>query len=132
QDSLNSAAGGNFLDKMPRECLAIIKSKSKVCYSHSKPIVAKVSTNASTSGVSPDVAELKDMVKALLLDKKESKSTSCSRESSRGELCYLRCKDISAARHKLMLLDTAAGYDFYCWVAGSGDGLGGKNGRDVQ
>nr|GEX46728.1 reverse transcriptase domain-containing protein [Tanacetum cinerariifolium] len=31
---------------------------------------AGVSTNASTSGVSPDVAELKDMVKALLLDKK--------------------------------------------------------------
>nr|GEY32491.1 reverse transcriptase domain-containing protein [Tanacetum cinerariifolium] len=31
---------------------------------------ARVSMNASTSGVSPDVAELKDMVKALLLDKK--------------------------------------------------------------
>nr|GFA00138.1 reverse transcriptase domain-containing protein [Tanacetum cinerariifolium] len=31
---------------------------------------AGASTNASTSGVSPDVAELKDMVKALLLDKK--------------------------------------------------------------
>nr|GEU80072.1 hypothetical protein [Tanacetum cinerariifolium] len=31
---------------------------------------AGVSTNASTFGVSPDVAELKDMVKALLLDKK--------------------------------------------------------------
>nr|GEW64565.1 reverse transcriptase domain-containing protein [Tanacetum cinerariifolium] len=70
QDSLNSAAGGNFLDKIPRECLAIIESKSKVCYSRDKPIVAKMSTNASTSGVSPDVAELKDMVKALLLDKK--------------------------------------------------------------
>nr|GEY15875.1 reverse transcriptase domain-containing protein [Tanacetum cinerariifolium] len=70
QDSLNSAAGGNFLDKMPRECLAIIESKSKVCYSRNKPVVSKVSTNASTSGVSPDVAELKDMVKALLLDKK--------------------------------------------------------------
>nr|GEY84239.1 hypothetical protein [Tanacetum cinerariifolium] len=28
-DSLNSAAGGNFLDKMPRECLKIIESKSK-------------------------------------------------------------------------------------------------------
>ncbi|GJR06518.1 reverse transcriptase domain-containing protein [Tanacetum coccineum] len=26
QDSLNSAAGGNFLDKMPRECLRIIES----------------------------------------------------------------------------------------------------------
>nr|GEV48341.1 reverse transcriptase domain-containing protein [Tanacetum cinerariifolium] len=29
QDSLNSAAGGNFLDKMPADCLKIIKSKSK-------------------------------------------------------------------------------------------------------
>ncbi|GJT22628.1 hypothetical protein Tco_0892565 [Tanacetum coccineum] len=33
-------------------------------------IVAKVSTSSSTPGVSPDVAELKDMVKALLLNKK--------------------------------------------------------------
>nr|GEX43296.1 reverse transcriptase domain-containing protein [Tanacetum cinerariifolium] len=70
QDSLNSAAGGNFLDKMPRECLAIIESKSKVRYSRNKPVVAKLSTNTSTFGISPDVAELKDMVKALLLDKK--------------------------------------------------------------
>nr|GEX72906.1 reverse transcriptase domain-containing protein [Tanacetum cinerariifolium] len=52
---------------MPRECLAIIESKSKVRYLHNKPVVAKVSMNTSTS---PDVAELKDMVKALLLDKK--------------------------------------------------------------
>nr|GFA26453.1 hypothetical protein [Tanacetum cinerariifolium] len=70
QDSLNSAVGGNFLDRMLRECLAIIESKSKVRYSRNKPVVAKVSTNTSTSGVSPDVAELKDMVKALLLDRK--------------------------------------------------------------
>nr|GFB91503.1 reverse transcriptase domain-containing protein [Tanacetum cinerariifolium] len=70
QDSLNFTAGGNFLDKMPRECLSIIESKSKVRYSRDKPIVVKVSTNASTFGVSPDVAELKDMVKSLLLDKK--------------------------------------------------------------
>nr|GEW44356.1 reverse transcriptase domain-containing protein [Tanacetum cinerariifolium] len=70
QDSLNSAAGGNFLDKMPHECLRIIENKSKVHYSRDKPVVSKVSMNASTSGVSPDVAELKDMVNALLLDKK--------------------------------------------------------------
>nr|GEX14246.1 hypothetical protein [Tanacetum cinerariifolium] len=70
QDSLNSAAGGNFLDKMPRECLSIIESKFKVRYSRNKPVVAKVSTNASTFVISHDVAELKDMVKALLLDKK--------------------------------------------------------------
>ncbi|GJU61389.1 hypothetical protein Tco_1243224 [Tanacetum coccineum] len=41
QDSLNSAAGGNFLDKMPRECLKIIESKSKVRQSRSKAIVSK-------------------------------------------------------------------------------------------
>ncbi|GKD35535.1 reverse transcriptase domain-containing protein [Tanacetum coccineum] len=70
QDSLNSAAGGNFLDKMPRDCLAIIESKSKVRYSRDKAIVAKVSTSSSTPGVSPAVAKLKDMVRALILDKK--------------------------------------------------------------
>nr|GEV13525.1 reverse transcriptase domain-containing protein [Tanacetum cinerariifolium] len=37
---------------------------------------AGVSTNASTSGVSPDVAELKDMVRALLLDKKGQNQSS--------------------------------------------------------
>nr|GEX60469.1 retrovirus-related Pol polyprotein from transposon TNT 1-94 [Tanacetum cinerariifolium] len=49
QDSLNFAVGGNFLDRMPRECLVIIESKSKVRYSHNKPVVAKVSMNTSTS-----------------------------------------------------------------------------------
>ncbi|GKA83617.1 reverse transcriptase domain-containing protein [Tanacetum coccineum] len=75
QDLLNSAAGGNFLDKMPRECLKIIESKSKVHNSRSKPVVAKVSTSTSTSGISPDVSELKDMVKALLLNKKNQSQT---------------------------------------------------------
>nr|GEX49990.1 reverse transcriptase domain-containing protein [Tanacetum cinerariifolium] len=65
QDYVNSAVRGNFLDK-----ISIIESKSKVRYSRDKLVIAKVSTNASTSGVSPDVGELKDMVKALLLDKK--------------------------------------------------------------
>nr|GFA82055.1 hypothetical protein [Tanacetum cinerariifolium] len=70
QDSLNSAAGENFLDKMPRECLKIIESKSKVRQSRAKAVVSKVSTSSSTPAISSDVAELKDMVKAFLLDKK--------------------------------------------------------------
>nr|GFA83733.1 reverse transcriptase domain-containing protein [Tanacetum cinerariifolium] len=45
QDALDSAAGGNFLDKIPRECLAIIESKSKVRYSRS--IVTDVRANAN-------------------------------------------------------------------------------------
>nr|GEV32736.1 reverse transcriptase domain-containing protein [Tanacetum cinerariifolium] len=39
---------------------------------NTKPVVSKVSMNTSTSGISPDVVELKDMVKALLLDKKNA------------------------------------------------------------
>ncbi|GJT19788.1 hypothetical protein Tco_0878494 [Tanacetum coccineum] len=45
-------------------------SKSKVRQSRSKAIVSKVSTSSSTPAVSSDVAELKDMVRALILDKK--------------------------------------------------------------
>ncbi|GKC48888.1 reverse transcriptase domain-containing protein [Tanacetum coccineum] len=75
QDSLNSAAGGNFLDKMARDCLRIIENKSKVRNSCNIPVVAKVSSSFSTPGISPDVVELKDMVKALLLDKKSQAAT---------------------------------------------------------
>nr|GFA82847.1 hypothetical protein [Tanacetum cinerariifolium] len=35
-DTLDSSAGGNFLDKIPRQCLSIIESKSKVRYSRSR------------------------------------------------------------------------------------------------
>nr|GEW80958.1 putative reverse transcriptase domain-containing protein [Tanacetum cinerariifolium] len=60
---------------MPRECLKIIESKSKVRQSRAKPVVAKVGTSSSTPVISSDVAELKDMVKALLLDKKNQSPT---------------------------------------------------------
>nr|GFA24701.1 reverse transcriptase domain-containing protein [Tanacetum cinerariifolium] len=36
QDALDSAAGGNFFDKIHRECLLIIESKSKVRYLRSR------------------------------------------------------------------------------------------------
>nr|GEW41876.1 reverse transcriptase domain-containing protein [Tanacetum cinerariifolium] len=78
QDSLNSVVGVNFLDKMPRECLKIIESKSKVRQSRAKAVVAKVSTSSSTPSVSSEVSELKDMVRALLLDKKNQSSAPAS------------------------------------------------------
>ncbi|GKA59386.1 hypothetical protein Tco_0758699 [Tanacetum coccineum] len=52
---------------MPRIIREQIQSFVK---SRNKPVVAKVSLSSSTLGISPDVAEHKDMVKALLLDKK--------------------------------------------------------------
>ncbi|GJZ57469.1 hypothetical protein Tco_0612963 [Tanacetum coccineum] len=56
QDSLNSAAGGNFLDKMPRECLRIIESKSKVRNSRNKAVVAK------------------NLMKTMLIDKQKAQA----------------------------------------------------------
>ncbi|GJY96716.1 hypothetical protein Tco_0513626 [Tanacetum coccineum] len=47
-DALDSAAGGNFLDKMPRDGLAIIESKSKVRYSRSRAIEPRVSLQGSS------------------------------------------------------------------------------------
>nr|GEU95173.1 reverse transcriptase domain-containing protein [Tanacetum cinerariifolium] len=42
QDALDSAARGNFLDKIPRDGLAIIESKSKVRYSRSRVTDSRV------------------------------------------------------------------------------------------
>nr|GFA77123.1 hypothetical protein [Tanacetum cinerariifolium] len=46
QDALDSAVGGNFLDKIPRECLSIIESKSKVRYSRNRVTDVRANANA--------------------------------------------------------------------------------------
>ncbi|GKF26098.1 reverse transcriptase domain-containing protein, partial [Tanacetum coccineum] len=70
QDALDSAAGGNFLDKMPQEGLAIIESKSKVRYSRSHANDSRAITNApySTSSPSNNSFEIQQM--AVLLEDK--------------------------------------------------------------
>ncbi|GJV81130.1 hypothetical protein Tco_1517000 [Tanacetum coccineum] len=85
-----SAAGGNFLDNIPRECLRIIKSKSKVRNSQNKAVVAKVSSNSSTSRISLDVAalttevpKLKNMMKTVLIDKQKAQAPAPVKASSK-------------------------------------------------
>nr|GEV89189.1 hypothetical protein [Tanacetum cinerariifolium] len=46
QDALDSAAEGNFLDKIPRKCLSIIEGKSKVRYSRSRVTDMRENANA--------------------------------------------------------------------------------------
>ncbi|GJZ87996.1 reverse transcriptase domain-containing protein [Tanacetum coccineum] len=69
QDALDSAAGGNFLDKMPRDGLAIIESKSKVRYSRSHAIEPRVSTNAPLSTSTPSNSFEFQQIAASLEDK---------------------------------------------------------------
>nr|GFA62562.1 reverse transcriptase domain-containing protein [Tanacetum cinerariifolium] len=66
QDALDSAAGGNFLDKIPRECLSIIESKSKVRYSRSKVTDVRANANALLSSSSHSNSfDLQQIVAAL-------------------------------------------------------------------
>nr|GFC19425.1 reverse transcriptase domain-containing protein [Tanacetum cinerariifolium] len=57
-DALDSAAGGNFLDKIPRECLSIIESKSKVRYSRSRVTDVRANTNDPLSSSSPQILSI--------------------------------------------------------------------------
>nr|GFA96766.1 reverse transcriptase domain-containing protein [Tanacetum cinerariifolium] len=69
QDALDSAAGGNFLDKIPRECFSIIKSKSKVRYSRSKVIDVRANANAPLSSSSHSNSFDLQQIAAALEDK---------------------------------------------------------------
>nr|GFC28420.1 hypothetical protein [Tanacetum cinerariifolium] len=69
QDALDSAARDNFLDKIPRECLSIIESKSKVRYSRSRVTDSRVSTNAPLPSSSPSHSFDLQQIAASLEDK---------------------------------------------------------------
>nr|GEY93788.1 reverse transcriptase domain-containing protein [Tanacetum cinerariifolium] len=64
QDALDSAAGGNFLDKIPRECLSIIESKSKVRYSGSRVIDVRANANATLSSSHSNSFDLQQIAAA--------------------------------------------------------------------
>nr|GEV80643.1 reverse transcriptase domain-containing protein [Tanacetum cinerariifolium] len=69
QDALDSAARGNFLDKIPRECLLIIESKSKVRYSRSRVTDVRANTNAPTPSSSHSNSFDLQQIAASLEDK---------------------------------------------------------------
>nr|GEX01742.1 reverse transcriptase domain-containing protein [Tanacetum cinerariifolium] len=68
-DALDSAAGGNFLDKIPRECLSINESKSKVRYSRIRITNVRANTNAPLSSSPPSNSFDLQQVAASLEDK---------------------------------------------------------------
>nr|GEX63148.1 hypothetical protein [Tanacetum cinerariifolium] len=71
QDALDSAAGGNFLDKIPRECLSIIESKSKVRYSRSRVTDSRANMNAPLFAYLPSNYFDLQQIAASLEDKLE-------------------------------------------------------------
>nr|GFD15705.1 reverse transcriptase domain-containing protein [Tanacetum cinerariifolium] len=69
QDAFDSAAGENFLDKIPRECLSIIESKSKVRYSKSRVTDVRANANAPLSSSSHSNSFDLQQIAAALEDK---------------------------------------------------------------
>nr|GEX35846.1 hypothetical protein [Tanacetum cinerariifolium] len=65
----NDLTGGNFLDKIPRECLSIIESKSKVRYSRSRVTDVRANMNAPLSSSSPSNSFDLQEIPASLEDK---------------------------------------------------------------
>ncbi|GJX79673.1 reverse transcriptase domain-containing protein [Tanacetum coccineum] len=63
QDSLNSAAGGNFLTKNTQEALTIIENKSKVQTSRNKPQVSSASGSSTQDAA---ITALTKQVEALV------------------------------------------------------------------
>nr|GFA05394.1 reverse transcriptase domain-containing protein [Tanacetum cinerariifolium] len=65
QDALDSAAGGNFLDKISRECLSIIESKSKFRYLRSRVTDVRTNANATLSSSQSNSFDLQQIAAAL-------------------------------------------------------------------
>ncbi|GKA15171.1 reverse transcriptase domain-containing protein [Tanacetum coccineum] len=61
QDSLNSAAGGNLLERSTQDVLTIIENKSKVRNSRNKSIISQVKSSDGNSS-SSDIAKLTHVV----------------------------------------------------------------------
>nr|GEV82751.1 hypothetical protein [Tanacetum cinerariifolium] len=58
QDSLNSVAGGNLLERGTQYVLTIIENNSKVRNSRKKSIVSQVKSSDANSSSSPEIAKL--------------------------------------------------------------------------
>nr|GEV21354.1 reverse transcriptase domain-containing protein [Tanacetum cinerariifolium] len=58
QDSLNSAAGGNLLERRTQDVLTIIEKKSKVCNSQNKSVVSQVKSSDTNSNSSFEIVKL--------------------------------------------------------------------------
>nr|GFA22525.1 reverse transcriptase domain-containing protein [Tanacetum cinerariifolium] len=69
QDALDSAAGGKFLDKIPREHLSIIESKSNVRYSRSRVTDVRANANAPLPSSFPSNSFDLQQIAASLEDK---------------------------------------------------------------
>ncbi|GKE40978.1 reverse transcriptase domain-containing protein, partial [Tanacetum coccineum] len=92
QDSLNSAACGNFLTKNTQEALTIIENKSKVQTSRNKPQVANASGSSTQDA---HITSLTKQLEALLSLHRHLNSIQNGCETCGGPFPYYKCQAAS-------------------------------------
>ncbi|GJS08992.1 reverse transcriptase domain-containing protein [Tanacetum coccineum] len=96
QDSLNSAAGGNFLTKNTQEALTIIENKSKVQTSRNKPQVISASGSLTQDA---HITSLTKQVEALLSLDRPINSIQNGCETCGGPHHYYDCQAAGGYTH---------------------------------
>ncbi|GJZ33006.1 reverse transcriptase domain-containing protein [Tanacetum coccineum] len=91
QDSLNSAANGNFLTRNTQEALTIIENKSKVQTSQNKPQVASASGSSTQDA---HITSLTKQVEALLSLNRPVNSVQNGCETCGGPHAYYECQAV--------------------------------------
>nr|GEW73888.1 reverse transcriptase domain-containing protein [Tanacetum cinerariifolium] len=108
QDALDSAAGGNFLDKIPHECLSTIESNSKVRYLRSQTTDSRANTNAPFSSSSPSNSFDLQQIAASLEDKQSRKCVTCGANHSYNQCPLTRGNDFPVFHDNIQQFQAAA------------------------
>nr|GEU97745.1 hypothetical protein [Tanacetum cinerariifolium] len=112
QDALDSAAGGNFLDKIPRDGLSIIESKSKLRYSRSRVTDLRVSTNAPLSSSSPSNSFDLQQITASLEDKLDIRMNHFEKYLNASSSSSFPSNTIQNQRNKAKAITTRSGISY--------------------
>nr|GFC36794.1 hypothetical protein [Tanacetum cinerariifolium] len=89
QDALDSAAVGNFLDKIPCECLSIIESKLKVRYSRSRVTDVRANANAPLLTSSHSNSVDLQQIAAALEDKLDIRMNRFEKSLNKMKNCFI-------------------------------------------
>nr|GEU31279.1 hypothetical protein [Tanacetum cinerariifolium] len=127
QDALDSAAGGIFLDKISRECLSIIESKSKVRYSRSRVTDVRAnaiaplppSSHSNSFDLQQIAASLEDKLESVSFNKRKPfrkisqryekffHYSQCTSQSSRGRFFDVVSNEVSTPYYEPIVLNSS-------------------------
>nr|GEW87722.1 reverse transcriptase domain-containing protein [Tanacetum cinerariifolium] len=112
QDSLNSAVGGNLLERSTQNALKIIKNKSRVRNSRNKPIVSQVkASNVDSSEMAKLTDAISQVTNVVATMMKQIQAPSPASVKAVEESC-VTCDDAHSYRQYLKSITTRSGISY--------------------